>query len=185
ETTRALGSDIGSTTGDPPARGLAGVPDASPDIDRYKGDRDRSGWPRRRVRGRTAQRFAGRFVASARPVTGHAGLGDASAGSATGVPPADRFDSCPAAWRSDGQPATARRVAARDAVGDVTAGDAAYGHVTSGNAAIGDVPSRDAIIGDPAPGDATSRTAAPRGIAASESDPTGSGGVAPFPDGPT
>src|SRR6185437_10591276 len=100
-------------------------------------------------------------------------------------PPADRFDSCPAAWRSDGQRATARRVAARDAVGDVTAGDAAYGHVTSGNAAIGDVPSRDAIIGDPAPGDATSRTAAPRGIAASESDPTGSGGIAPFPDGPT
>ena len=132
------------------------------------------------------QRSVPRVVSSppARPVTGHAGLGDASTGSATGVPPADRFDSGPAR-RSDGQPATARRVAASDAFGDATAGDAAFGHVTSGNAAIGDVPSRDAIIGDPAPGDATSRAAAPRGIAASECDPTGSGGSAPFPGCPT
>src|SRR4029077_11271910 len=102
-------------TGDPPARGLAGVPDASPDIDRYQGDGDRSGCTWRRVRGRTAQRSAGRFVASARPVTGHAGLGDAWAGSATGAPPADRFDSGPAR-RSNGRAATARRVAASDAI---------------------------------------------------------------------
>ena len=113
ETTRALGSDIEGLQQE--IRRLAALTreylTSVPTLTATGRRVTVAAAPGRRVRGRTAQRSAGRFVASGRPVTGHAGLGDASTGSATGVPPADRFDSGRPA--GDGQPATARRVAAQ------------------------------------------------------------------------